>query len=393
MKKGKIINFEWLCDNNHYDANLFDKAKIKIILDDISLAHQKGYNLILGIYLIDGFLYCEEHIQVFLDHMNAVKQLADNLKIEIIILSGQGETLNGLPFKSLSLDYTLRMTANSCSKFLDKITDITYRPVRFLYPGGMSTRPNRIGLMNRFYKKNMLKYANWSFFPPRTVDDNTWCRNYLKTYSDVEYNNFIKFVDRSFDNCYQTVLDFFSGYENSETTVLWYDVSKTDFMKNPTFLDPCIYNNTAFSVISEGPNYWTEDNAFCTEKTWRTILYKHPFVFAGHPDQFRYLKTLEFKTFEEYMLIKDYAYIEDEEKRLDAVVKNTKYFLEKYSTILDNIKNDVEYNQQLLLKLIKDQETMLEKFKNEFNISSDEVDWFFNQTGYSHLIRNLPYGI
>ena len=46
MIKNKIINFEWLCDQNHYDTDLFDKAKIKIILDDILLAHQEEYPLI-----------------------------------------------------------------------------------------------------------------------------------------------------------------------------------------------------------------------------------------------------------------------------------------------------------------------------------------------------------
>jgi hypothetical protein len=392
MIKGKIINFEWLCDHNHYTVEYFNQAKMKIIKRDIIHAAGQGYNLILGIYLIDGFLHCAEDTNLFLNEMQEIKKLADELKLKIILVSGQGETFSGLPFDSIFFDYTLRMSYNANSKYIDNVK-FNKNDNRFLFLGGMPTRSNRIGLLSRLYDNNLLGFADWSFFSPLTEDDKKWCREYLTKYSDNKYHQFLKLCDRSFDNKYKEVLTYFSGYQDSGTETIWYDVVKTDFIKNPTFVDPAVFKNTSFSIISEGPNFWADDNFFGTEKTWRTIFYKHPFIFAGHPDQFRYLKKLGFKTFEEYVDIKDYAFIEDEEARLDAIVKNVEFLLTNMPNIYNKIEADVEFNFNLILNYITQQQTMLTKFKDEFNISLEEVSYFFNQTGYDHLIRNLPNDI
>ena len=55
--------------------------------------------------------------------------------------------------------------------------------------------------------------------------------------------------------------------------------------------------------------------------------------------------------FEDYMLIKDYGYIKDSNEQMDAIVKNTKYFLENSYRFLENIKEDIEHNKQTFWKL------------------------------------------
>jgi hypothetical protein len=90
----------------------------------------------------------------------------------------------------------------------------------------------------------------------------------------------------------------------------WFEIIDQDFFKSPGYIDPAIFKNTIFSIVAEGPNFWDSIYEFITIITWRTIRNGHPFIFAGPVEQFEYIKQLGFRTFEEYLLIKDYAYIE-----------------------------------------------------------------------------------
>ena len=51
MKKGKIINFEWLCDYNRWNPDDFDSIAIALIKRDIDLAVADNCTVIIGVYL------------------------------------------------------------------------------------------------------------------------------------------------------------------------------------------------------------------------------------------------------------------------------------------------------------------------------------------------------
>ena len=56
-----------------------------------------------------------------------------------------------------------------------------------------------------------------------------------------------------------------------------------------------LYEDTYFSVISE-TIYFTkyrdwEDSAFLSEKTFKAILFKHPFILVATPNTLKYLKA------------------------------------------------------------------------------------------------------
>ena len=110
---------------------------------------------------------------------------------------------------------------------------------------------------------------------------------------------------------------------------------------------------------------------------------KHPFVFAGYPEQFNYIKSFGLRTFEEYMLIKNYAFIQDEEDRLDAVVANTKYFMENYKQHKEEIQKDVEHNYSVFISLADNNQT----FISNLEITDSEKSYWFEQTGFSHLLK------
>ena len=85
-----------------------------------------------------------------------------------------------------------------------------------------------------------------------------------------------------------------------------------------------MYENTYFSVISETiffTNYrnW-EDSAFLSEKTFKAILFKHPFILVATPNTLKYLKAIGYKTFSP-VIDESYDSIEDNTLRMIAIVK------------------------------------------------------------------------
>lgn len=85
-----------------------------------------------------------------------------------------------------------------------------------------------------------------------------------------------------------------------------------------------MYEHTYFSVISETiffTNYrnW-EDSAFLSEKTFKAILFKHPFILVATPNTLKYLKAIGYKTFSP-VIDESYDSIEDNTLRMIAIVK------------------------------------------------------------------------
>jgi hypothetical protein len=381
-----------MCDYNHYTAEEFDIIKTKLIKKELLQAAEDGCDNIIGIYLLDGFLQPKARHKEFIEHLEQIKIYSNQIGIKkIILVSGHGEHVDGCPFPYCFIDYNLRLVYNSY-KDLSLISDFNPENKKFLFLTGMPNRPNRIGLLSRYYDCDLLKNSEWSFFPPWTNEDRKWCRNYLSNYKDSEYEKFIRDCEKSFDQRFQTVKDFYGTYNAGETDIEWYDVAETEWVRAPAHIDSSVYTNTLFSVISEGPNFWDDDNNFITEKTWRTFLHKHPFIFAGHPGQFDYIKKLGFKTFEDYLLIKDYAYIEDESLRLDAVVKNTEYWLNNLKDNLYSIKKDIEYNYNHFFNQVEKQNKLYEYFQKDLAVPTEDIDFYLNGIGYTKIIRKIPDG-
>lgn len=385
MYKGRIINFEWLCDYNRWKPDEFQHIAIKLIKKDIDAAVADKCNVIIGVYLLDGFLYQSHRYTQFVNLLNEIVSYTTNLSIEkIIIISGQGEFIDTLPVESHFIDYNTRMIYNSYS-----IDPNVVAGDKFLFLTGMPNRPNRIGLLSKFYDAGLLKNAKWSFFAPWTELDKKWCRQHLGHYTDMQYDKFLKHCEHSFDDRYETAKPFY-GTNNANTDTQAYDMAQTAWCKAPAHVDSEAFNDTWFSIISEGPNYWDDENRFVTEKSWRAILHKQPFILAAEPDQYRYLKSLGYRTFEEYLLIPNYGTIANEDDRLNAVVANTKHWIENKH--LYNMRQDIEHNYQLLLKEFDDKNKLLSQFETDYNIPKSEIDYYFGGLGYDRIIRKIPDG-
>lgn len=397
MKKGKIINMEWMCDYNYFDDETFAPIKMTLIKKDIDEAAAEGCNTILGIYFLDGFLPIKDK-QAFRDHLQEIKDYAASVGIDDMrIASGHGEDFEGLPVPHYFFDNVFRITFNAYRNLMDLLPqswDTTQTKALML--GGMPDRCNRIGLLARFYDEGMVgTKLNWSFFPPWAPLDQQWCRDYMRTnfpsWTDEKYEKFLKDCDKRFDDRYLTCMPWYGNYTTEEFDEPWYAVRDTEWVNNPTLIDIGVYENCLFDVVAEGPNYWDTGNyQFLTEKLWRCIMHRRPFIMAGWPGQWEYLERLGYRTFKEYLPIPDYGLIKNDEERMAAVVVNAKYLLE-HREHDDKIREDVEYNYNLILQKNEEQKKMWRHWHDDLGIDWWQLEKLIvNRIGYTDIIMNLP---
>lgn len=118
------------------------------------------------------------------------------------------------------------------------------------------------------------------------------------------------------------------------------------------------HTDSYFSLITEtvyhraGSRYHNPmleylDDIFITEKTYRAILFKHPFIIAGNPGSINALKQRGFKTFSPW-IDESYDLIENDTERLNAIVAEVERLCnftdEQWIEWQNGIKEIVEHN-------------------------------------------------
>ena len=71
--------------------------------------------------------------------------------------------------------------------------------------------------------------------------------------------------------------------------------------------------------------------------------------------------------------------------------KNTKDFLINHSTYSENIQKDVRYNFSLFLNTVDAELKKLKNLMEGYGVDTQDVDYYFDCTGFDHLIR-IPNG-
>lgn len=131
------------------------------------------------------------------------------------------------------------------------------------------------------------------------------------------------------------------------------------------YQDPRWYNDTCFSLVLESARSWEEAIVFITEKTWKPVSFRHPFIIVGQQGILKYLKSQGFETFDN-MFDESYDNVSDFKTKLSIIMENvTKYYKEPYSeeTIrrLDH-NHALFYNQERVKQGLYDD--LLIKIKN-----------------------------
>jgi hypothetical protein len=256
---------------------------------------------------------------------------------------------------------------------------------KFLFLGGVPSRPNRIGLMSKYYDADLLNRGVWSFFPPWTEDDQLWCREYLDYYNDEQYNAFLNYCDRAVDEKYAVSKDYsrVSGKEMADR-----DLLDSPWLNDCGWIDPEVYRNTSVSIISEGSCYPPAvDFEFLTEKIWRAVINNHPFIVADHPDRFTFMKTVGLKTFEEYLAVQNYAILPNEIDRLNTVVSNTQYFLDNVSKYKEQITKDIEHNKNVMFGILNKNNELVDWLHTHLSVTTDSIDKWLMTKDFKTYIR------
>ena len=339
----KIVNLEtfWIDESNKYNL-------LKREIGDATS--------VIGLMLADGFI-----------HENPgrlVERIAK--EVDLVIVPGLAGT-NTTYSKTIPFNFNLHTTYNS---YKNRPTqNWNSLATKFLFLGGVPNRLNRIGLLNKFRKADMMDCAEWTFFKPWTEEQEDWCRSYTSDYDQLLT------LCRSIDPVYEASKHYGTAPSANEWT------------KDTAWIDPTIFNSTVLSIVSEGVNADDISSKYLTEKTYRVFVQQHPFLHASNPEMFDYIKELGFKTFENYMLIQDYAYLPNEEDRLNAIVLNTKYFLENCNLYKENIEQDIQHNYNLFFKLAEQNIKILNSIRDTYNVEQTELDKWFDQKGFGHLVR------
>jgi hypothetical protein len=98
-----------------------------------------------------------------------------------------------------------------------------------------------------------------------------------------------------------------------------------------------LYNDSLINVISE-TDFYTEVIQL-TEKTFKPILYRQPFIMIGPPHSLQTLRDYGFKTFSDFW-DESYDTIEDHELRMEAILE----VISKISSMTDSQKIELSYS-------------------------------------------------
>ena len=190
------------------------------------------------------------------------------------------------------------------------------------------SKPHRSYIVSELIKRNLLhkSYVSMYFY-----DHNTTM--YLPSLGEG-----VDQVLKNNENILPLTLSLDSDHENAHQIVG----------------DITYFNDSYFSLITETnyfKNYGQLDGHFLTEKTFKAISGKHPFILVGRPGLVESLRTLGYKSFAPH-INESYDWIEDDELRLEAIMNEVERLCNftdiEWMDFQTNVQSIVEHNFNLI---------------------------------------------
>jgi len=301
-------------------------------------------------------LLWEPHL---LDDFKLYKNLFDSFnhkKIKTILILDsyyKDKNVDGLATKIYYINYFLWRTYNKIvrQKKCEFNTEWNSNANKFLILNGKPGRIHRIRLLWKL--ESLLSKSIWSLH----VHPGTW----QESHSCIpELNN-------------QEFEMFVGKYNNNP------DGAKIVFQENSLHYggipyDASLFKNSLFRIITE-TTFNTNKNTlpWLTEKTFITILNNLPFIMAGDRYSLNKLKKLGFLTFENFLPIPNYDEIEDPEKKLDAIVTNTEFWINNMKD-KEDVKQNVIANYNRINELALQNKKILENICIEYGIAPHRIE-------------------
>lgn len=185
-------------------------------------------------------------------------------------------------------------------------------------------RPQRCVLKYFLHKKRLIKKSLNSWVigdkKPCLVDIANFCK----------YNNIDADPKKVFNiSSKETILD--TPYEFLRTGPHNQNKIPEDFLKK-----------TIFSLVTETHLY--DDVMLISEKTYKPILQKHPFMVYSHPNHMQYLKDCGYVTYSE-MFDESYDF-KNGQPKINTIIENLKSFKDRVSGKEHIIEEKLEHNRQ-----------------------------------------------
>ena len=171
-------------------------------------------------------------------------------------------------------------------------------------------RPHRAGAVAMLTAKDLLKDGYVSL---ATCEGRNWSNMY--DYLKVLFKDNQEFIQTLEQNEHKicSLPELYVDKDNQNQVMDWF----TKDMKK-------YYDDTYFSVVGETP-FFTNHPDFdpgmhCSEKTYKIISQRHPFLMLGAANTMCQLRNIGYKTFHPY-IDESYDYVQDDGARLMMVVK------------------------------------------------------------------------
>jgi hypothetical protein len=209
-------------------------------------------------------------------------------------------------------------------------------------------RLHRVMLLSKMYENNLVDKGFYSF--QGSSDD--WLSFYTSRH-DMRQNPDI-------EKMIQTLI----AHKDEFPLVL----NITKDRNNPidlTIEDIKYHADSYFSIVTETYFYhdykkyhgmcWAyyEDTLFISEKTYKAIAFKHPFIVLGFNGTLSYLRKIGYKTFHPY-IDESYDEVHDDELRFkmvtDEIIRLCNQSDEEWIIWQNNIKEIVEHNYRVLVE-------------------------------------------
>ena len=196
----------------------------------------------------------------------------------------------------------------------------------------LTEKKSRTKLVYEFWKQDLLKSSILSI--NGTLDEFT---------SQIDDKDFLEEVNQRISPVGGIIKKYNEGFSN------WEFGSETS--------DRTLFNNCRLSAVhetcfcdpdSKQSNFWTT-NGSPTEKTFRSIVNKTPFLIFGSPAVYRELKKLGYQTFENIFNL-NFGKSKNCQTALEEYVKQVSYFLEINPARLDEIQEICNFNYQHFLQ-------------------------------------------
>lgn len=187
----------------------------------------------------------------------------------------------------------------------------------------------------------------------------------LKVNNLLEYGNvsLLKNEDYNWDQAWDSMIfrhpEFKPLFEQHKHTIVNMTplvLDKADLEVDPDWYptEPEItrlHQDSYFSVVSE-TNYYNSESRWITEKTYKAIIYGHPFILLSVPRSLEFLRERGYKTFSPF-IDERYDMEPDDSKRMNMVLEEVKRLCgmspAELDTLLIQTKQICDHNYNLLI--------------------------------------------